>query len=161
MSDSKKWDHEVALEEAHKFLDWIRNRGGVANWKSANLGNPSASWSTPFLEVDGTPKRKPTWEAEDVPSAVHKDATRIGVYSTTLVETIPAKVLRRGMSLVLSRGTEKKLNAALKRVEKSHGNSFYRKGGMLIPEIYIYASKDIGSLQEWADAQDPVEQETA
>ena len=160
MSDIK-WEHECDEHNAAKFLDWIRNRGGVAVWQSVNLGNPGASWSGPMQQANGDPSSKPNWESDTKPASVHTDATKIGVYSAVLVETIPAKVKVNGMQMVLTSGTTRRLTAALRRVEKSHGNSFYRKGSSMDPELYIFTSGPMVSLQEWADAQDTKEAEVA
>jgi len=41
------FQHECSEENAPKFWEWLRTRGGIAVWKSINLGNAGASWSTP------------------------------------------------------------------------------------------------------------------
>lgn len=156
-----KFEHECDEENAARFLDWIRNRGGVAFWKSVNLSNPGASWSAPALQADGQPATKPTWQAENAPSAIYRDASKIGVYTGKVVETLPAVLRLKGMTAVLSKQTAKRLAAALRRVEKSHGSSFYRMGGLTDPAVYICTAGPMISLQEWADAKAPKEQAVA
>lgn len=77
-------------ENAESMLKWINNRGGVAVWRSVNLSNPGASWSTPATirlgDCEGYDSSddtialhpKPTWQAEDTPTII-TDASGIGV----------------------------------------------------------------------------------
>ena len=69
MSQSKDQPITVEPQNAHRFAEWIRERGGVAWWKSANLANPGKSWSTPAI-TDGKPTLKPTWEAQSQPHRI-------------------------------------------------------------------------------------------
>lgn len=39
--------HSCSPEHAVKFQSWIASRGGVANWKSQEIGGSQQSWSTP------------------------------------------------------------------------------------------------------------------
>ena len=62
--------HEVVVESAAKFVNWIRERGGVAVWKSINLSNLGVGWGTPAQDKDGKPTKKPNWQADSVPSRI-------------------------------------------------------------------------------------------
>ena len=41
----KQYKHECTEENAPRFLEWIKMRGGVAIWKSIDLSDPSYSVS--------------------------------------------------------------------------------------------------------------------
>lgn len=76
-----EYEHECDIGNAPKFAEWIRTRGGVAVWRSVNLSNPGASWSTPAC-VEGEPHTrfpKPTWQAANEPEKIVTDAARIKV----------------------------------------------------------------------------------
>lgn len=78
ISDAMKQD--CSIENAPKFADWIANRGGIAVWRSVNLSNPGASWSTPANQLDGTSTLKPTWQAGDKPHAIITSTDDVTVY---------------------------------------------------------------------------------
>lgn len=104
-------NHECAPEHAAQMLDWIHNRGGVAVWSSINLSNPGASWSTPVLTKSGELMSKPTWEAEDRPSRVIKDASLIDVVTRREVKRFRVAVRLGGQGL-----TAKVTTAGTKRI---------------------------------------------
>ncbi len=71
--------HIVVEENAQKFWEWLKTRGGLAIWESINLSNPGKSWTTPFANEKGEPYRKPTWEAENTPSRIITDPSDVVV----------------------------------------------------------------------------------
>ena len=58
---------EVTTEHAAQYRRWIAGRGGLLVWRSINLSNPGASWTTPYLTEAGVPYTKPTWQAANEP----------------------------------------------------------------------------------------------
>ena len=83
------YEHECSLENARLFADWIANRGGVAVWRSVNLSNPGASWSTPALTVEGEPTPKPTWQAANTPEKIVTRSREDWCYHLAGSEAIP------------------------------------------------------------------------
>lgn len=77
--DTSKFRHLCTIDDAPKFWDWIRNRGGVALWRSVNLCNPGKTWCTPVLDEDGKLKGKPSWESAQEPSEIFLSPEEIGV----------------------------------------------------------------------------------
>lgn len=59
--------HIVTAENAEKIFNWLEHRGGIYIWRSVNLSNPGASWTTPATTEDGKPYPKPTWQADSTP----------------------------------------------------------------------------------------------
>lgn len=141
--------HEVDIENAAKFADWIRNRGGVAVWKSHDLGDPGASSSTPAL-TDGKPTTSPHWKYTGNPAFVVTDPSEITVYESKVVAHIPVKLKQSQGRLVLTDASQRKVGRAL---EQAGEESFYRKNGDMLfdPGIDICVSRDVGTLKEWME----------
>lgn len=100
-------------ENAARVLEWIKTRGGLAVWKSIDLGDPGASWTTPVLKADGTPHDKPSWKAGNEPTVIT---------STDDVQVIGYKEVKRfrvaiqrgsGLQFQLTRYSSHKLRKAL------------------------------------------------
>lgn len=144
-----QFEHSCDEENAPKFALWIRARGGVAVWPSVDLGDPGASWSTPVRQPDGEPTTKPTWKAANKPKSIHLDPDRIGVYVPGVFKELPVTLKRNGMTLYLTDASQRKVDKAMDRCRKQHGDAWYRKGGPFERLVYIcYHASEI-SLTEW------------
>lgn len=152
-----QFKHECTVDNAPKFLDWIRNRGGVAVWKSINLSNPGASWSSPANNKDGTPMEKPSWQSTNTP-VIFTNPDEIGVATDALFEAFPVALKQNGMFLHLTDGSQRRVDKALAECEEKHGDAFFRRGVLDIdrPSMGIYYTTEIISLTEWAAKQNPV-----
>lgn len=148
--------HDVEEANAPKFVDWIRNRGGVAWWQSHDLGNPGASVSTPALTKEGAPTPKPGWQYGK--PVVITDPADIEVYKVTVVEKVPVALKRKGNHACLTAGSERKLN----RIMREHGSGykpagsvFYRRSGdLMFPEMEVCECEAVGSLADWVKQQE-------
>lgn len=60
-------------EHAEKIADWLRNRGGIAIWRSINLAEPGRSLTTPVNTDEGKPYPKPAWWVADKPERIITD----------------------------------------------------------------------------------------
>jgi hypothetical protein len=61
----------ISSENAEKMIGWLKTRGGIAVWKSANLSNPGKQAMSPVNNPEGKPYNKPDdWELSDVPEIV-------------------------------------------------------------------------------------------
>jgi len=110
--------HVVSQENASKFLDWIRTRGGLAIWCSVNMSNPGASWTTPVLNQDGTPVTKPIWEADTKPARVITDTSEVEVVTYKEVEQFRVTIRRGGLLFKCSDTSSRKIRDALARAGK-------------------------------------------
>lgn len=147
-----KFKHECSEENAPKFWEWLNSRGGIAVWKSINLGNAGASWSTPALMEDGKPYEKPTWQASNTPT-VYTDPADVGVFTSALYKAFKVGLKRGdGFSFVLTDAASAKVNRLLTECEEKHGDAFYRKGVLDIDgaSIGIYYTTGIEPISEWA-----------
>lgn len=138
--------HEVSPENAPLFLEWIRSRGGIAVWNSADLSNPGASWSTP-AETNGKPTSKPGWQSESKPARVITDANDVVVVSRKEVNRFRVAIRSRkgGMSWRLTDGAQRKLDTALEKA--GDGSTFEfdydsQEAVILMPDVKV-------SLAEW------------
>jgi len=140
--------HDCHPEHAHKFADWIANRGGVAVWKSLDLSDPTRSWSTPANTIEGTPITKPTWQASNAPDRIITSADDIDVFESKVVKTlrIAVRVGSQGFTLKLTDASTSKVNEALK---KAGSGSFYRFGGWDGKDCEIHAITGTITLAEW------------
>jgi hypothetical protein len=98
---------------APKINNWLRTRGGIALWSSANLGNPCASWTTPATNADGTPATKPTWQADTHPRII-TDAADVLVSIDREVKRFPIALQQgSGLSIECTPGSSRKIRKAL------------------------------------------------
>jgi hypothetical protein len=105
--------HEVAPENAARMLEWVEKRGGVAVWKSVNLSNPGASWSTPALAPDCSPSQKPSWEASSEPHKVITDPAEIAVVTRKEVGRFRVAIRVSGRMVKLTTASSKRLDKAM------------------------------------------------
>jgi hypothetical protein len=136
--------HECSPENASRMLAWIRDRGGIAVWRSINLSNPNGSWSSPVL-TNGEPTSRPTWEAEGKPSRIITDANDVVVITRKEVKRF--RVGLRGIGLVrkLTDASTRKLRAACKKAGEDSSYEFDYE----TQEAVITAPDTKVSLAEW------------
>ena len=150
------YDHECQEQNAEKFWKWITTRDGIAVWKSANLSNLSASWSTPATIRKGDcegqtgdeiiPYPKPTWQAESTPTII-TDAARVEVFAGVEFKRFHVGIKRGyGFSFTLT-------TAASRRVEKAQeeaGEDSYHEFDYERQDAIIFKSVSKGSLAAYA-----------
>lgn len=133
-------------ENAERFAMWLKDRGGISLWKSLNLSNPGASWCTPALSEDGTDYPKPNWQTESTPALTVCDSDFVGVEIPQEFKRIKISLQQRGMKVVLTDGSTRKVTKAL---EEAGDGSFYT----FEDEVAIIW-KVVGTvgLMEWLEA---------
>lgn len=134
-------------ETAEKFLDWIRTRGGVAHWRSADLSDPGKTWSAPYLDETGQPKGRQHWKMEVQPAYVVTDPAEVVV--ETHVEHKRFRVaIRRGDSFnfTLTDASSRKLRAAM---DKAGDKASYHFDYDTQEAVITLPSRSI-TLAEWA-----------
>lgn len=101
-------------QDAPRFADWIKNRGGVARWDSA-LFSERTSWSTPALDENGQPTRKPTWKAYEKRTCTITNPALIAVATYREVKRfrVGLRMSSNGLSLKLTDGANRRLDKAL------------------------------------------------
>lgn len=141
--------HTIRLEDAPKIWDWIQNRGGIAVWKSINLSNPGASWTTPCQDEKGNLVGKPTWQADNVPAEIILNPADILVSKDVEVKRFHVAIRVSGNGLML-KCTDASSGRIRKAVEKA-GEGAYHRFDYGSQEAVIYAPEDSFSLSEWRD----------
>jgi len=139
MADNFK--HLITEEGVKKIITWMRD-GGVFVWKSANLSNPSMTWTTP-----ATVTTKPSWEADDHPDMHLTDLNDIGVVRRVEYKRIKVhtRLSSNGLSLKLTDATNERLNKWLMKAGKWSSYEFDYEAG----EAVVYRASNIVNLAEY------------
>jgi len=148
MSDERVYEHECTTENAPKFLNWLRNRGGVAVWESVNLSNAGASWSTPALTEEGNPTSKPTWQCGNNPVKIVTDPNQIRVYAGEEAHRFRVGVRRggQGLTMKVTDGGTRNIHRALEK----YGRGSWYEFDYETQEAVIFIPKKPMPLDEYA-----------
>ena len=98
-------------EHARQIADWLKNRGGIAIWRTLNLSDPGKSWTTP---ADSS---RPDRYAESLPSEVITDPNDVGVtqYREHKRFHVALRMGKQGFALKLTDASNNRLNRALQK----------------------------------------------
>ncbi len=145
----------VSLENAQKFWDWIKTRGGIAVWRSVNLSNPGASWSTPAMDEKGNNYPKPTWQAANEPERIIIDPNDVEVYSSKEVKRFHVAIRRgsQGLTLKLTDGGSRRVERAVAKAEEDTGKDAWYEFDHYTQEAVIYVADEVISLTDYAKKQ--------
>jgi hypothetical protein len=139
--------HSISPENVPQFRDWIANRGGVAIWRSINLSNPGASWSTPAKTVEGEPTPKPTWQASNQPERIITDPNEIVVVVPREIRRFRVGVQHGdGLSLKVTDGGTRRIRAAVAKFPDAWYEFDYGT-----QEAIIFVPLKSIPLSEWKD----------
>jgi len=143
--------HTCKIENAEKVYRWIKERGGVAVWKSINLSNPSASWSTPAKTDTGEDYPKPTWQAENKPNRIITDANEIEVLVPREIKRLHVAVRlgSQGLALKLTDGSTRRVEKAVEGAEQKYGHAWYEFDYETQDAVICVSDRSI-SLAEYA-----------
>jgi hypothetical protein len=138
--------HVTMPENATKFKTWLKTRGGLAIWRSVNLSNPGASWTTPALTEDGQPMAQPTWQADSKPERVITDITEVVVEVPREVSRFHVGIKRGdSFNFTLTNAATRKVRAAC---EKAGERAWYAFDYMTQDAIIFVPDRTI-PLAEW------------
>lgn len=109
--------HQITSRDVPLIVDWLKHRGGVLVWKSINLSNPGASWTTPALQADGAPAVRPSWEAANEPARHITDPAEIEVIALREVKRFRVALRRgsQGLSIKLTDASSARLRRELEK----------------------------------------------
>lgn len=113
---------QCSPKDAQRIKEWIANRGGVLIWKSINLSNPGASWTTPAVDESGQRVEKPTWQADNLPALHITDAADVEVVVPREVKRFHVAVRRAGLALKVTDAGSRHIHAA---VDKAGEGAWY------------------------------------
>jgi hypothetical protein len=107
---------QVTEENAPKFAEWLRTRGGLAVWVSKDLGGDAgSSVTTPVRTNNGEPVPRPGWRYGQTPDRIITDPAEVEVTIDKPVETFEIKLKTSGHRVVLTVVSDRKVRAALAR----------------------------------------------
>jgi hypothetical protein len=116
---------DCAAVNAATFRKWIRERGGIAVWRSIDLGNLGTT-STPARTEAGDPTPPPGWRFAKTPERIVINESDVNVFTSKLVKSIRIGLSRgSGLSIVLSEASSRRLREA---VAKAGDRAFYEFG---------------------------------
>jgi len=143
--------HPCSIENAERFLDWIKTRGGIAIWESVSLSNPGASWSTPAL-TDGKPTTKPNWQCANEPVRIITDINDVEVCVDREVKRfhVATRLGSQGLMIKVTDGGSRKIR---KEVEKAGKGAYHVFDYGNYENAVIMAPEKTLSLTEWAQDQ--------
>jgi len=162
MSENTK--HPCSAANASLFYTWLTKRGGIAIWKSINLGNAGASWSSPATIRKGdtqdcpageedqiVPYPKPNWQCENTPSRIITDINEVVVEIPKEVKRFYVAVRRsgNGLSLKVTDGGTRRIRAACEKAGAGAG-SWY-EFDYSSQEAVIYVPSETIPLKEWIE----------
>ncbi|MFN9112709.1 MAG: hypothetical protein ACK5XN_21805 [Bacteroidota bacterium] len=111
----------VNADIASQVAEWIEKRGGVAEYASVNLLNPSGTWICPIVDEDGKPTGKPNWQCRSEPEVVAKSLSEVEVVKATEFDRFRVRLKQDGSSLTVSDGTQNRIDTALASARWSTG----------------------------------------
>lgn len=108
----------VNADIASQVAEWIEKRGGVAEYASVNLSNPSGTWICPIVDQDGKPTGKPNWQCRSEPEVVAKSLSEVEVVQASEFTRFRVGLKQKGLSRIVNDGSQRRIDAALARAEK-------------------------------------------
>ena len=138
--------HIITPENAAKMSDWLKTRGGLAIWRSVNLSNPGASWTTPVRMANGVPYEKPTWESDTKPERIITDPAEVVVSVDKEVKRFHVAI-KRGDSFNFTLTTAS--NTKVKNAVRAAGEGAYYVFDYDFQDCVIMAPDKQMPLTEW------------
>jgi len=121
-------NHQCSPENVGRFLEWLKNRGGIAVWNSVNLSNPAMTWSSPVNDEEGKPfnKKRVSWQAGEVVRIV-TDINDVDVVVSKEVKRFHVAVRKgsNGMSLKVTHGGTRRIEAAKRKAAEKYGDAWH------------------------------------
>lgn len=138
---------------APQIADWFRTRGGICIWRSINLSNIGASWTTPLVGPDGQQPGRPNWQAEPAPSLIITDPAEVVVDTPLEVKRFHVAV-RPGAQGLMLKLTDAS-SARLRREVEKAGEGAWHEFDYMTQEAVIFqpAGKSV-PLTEWMVTHD-------
>lgn len=115
--------HIVSAENAALISSWLRERGGLALYRSIDLSNPGKTWTCPVLGPDGQPSPKPSWQSATSPYRIITDPGEVRVQTGKEVKRFRVGIQRGcGFSFTLTPGASRRVRSTVERINGSRQN---------------------------------------
>jgi hypothetical protein len=118
--------HRTLPESAHKILDWVNNRGGIAIWNCLDLSNPGMTWTTPVKKESGEQVEKPHWSAGQI-TRIITDPQEIEVLVPQVVKRfhVATRMGSQGFSVKVTDGGSRRIRAAVAKAAEKFGEAWH------------------------------------
>ena len=140
--------HAVVEAAAANVWIWLRERGGIAVWHSANRSDTGRTWTTPANDADGKPSPKPSGQAESTPRRVITDPAEVVVDVPREVKRFRVGVQAGGSGLKpkVTDGGTRRINAAIDKAGPGAWCEFMPE----TQEAVIFVASSTVPIAEWA-----------
>jgi hypothetical protein len=157
-TETKQYD--VQDHDAAKIWDWLMNRGGIAEWRSINLSNLSASWTTPANDAEGNPCPKPSWQCANEPVRIITDPADVQVTKAKVAKRFHVAIEQGdGMSMRVTDGGSRKIRAAVAKAGDEAWYEFdygsYDNAVILVPDEVMPIADFMANQSETPDDGGP------
>jgi hypothetical protein len=144
--------HIMTEENAERAWKWIKERQGIAIWKSLDLSDPSKSWSSPVLNPQGNPTNKPSWQSDSKPSRIINDPAEVMISIPKEYKRFRVAVRRgaQGLTLKLTDTSSHKLENAVSRAHEETGKPSWYQFDYGTQEAVIMIDDTLTPLNEYA-----------
>ena len=115
--------HRILAENANLIWKWFQERGGIVIWHSADLSDPSKTWTGPMKDAEGNPPKKENWKMEDQPREAFTDPMNVWVDTPKEIKRFHVAI-RRGTQGMCFKCTDAS-SARIEREVAKRQNSWY------------------------------------
>ena len=139
-------------EDAGKIHGCLLHRGGIFIWRSVNLSNPGASWTSPARDSDGKPITKPNWQCGDVPQRHIENLAEVMVSTAKEVKRfhVATRMGGNGMSIKVTDGGTRKIRAEIAKARQRTGKTaWYRFDYYDYENCKIFIDDTTVPLSDW------------
>ncbi len=156
--------YKIGPESVEQVRRWIKDRGGVAHWKSVNLSNPGGSWSTPATikrkDCNGAPEGDPedvlpypapNWQCATKPSHITTSEDDVLVQVPKLWRRFHVAVRRgsNGMSMKLTSASSDKVRAQVEKCSLETGLEAWHEFDYLNQDCCIFYPLETVPLSQY------------
>lgn len=154
--------HSCSTENAVKFQEWFKSRGGILIWPSIDFGSLGTSWTTPYRNADGTQATKPTWKAANEPSRHITDPAEVDVITEQEVKRfhVATRMGGNGLSIKVTGGGTRRIHKEVEKAQEKYGKpAWYAFDYGDYKNCVILVEGDRQPLPEWlaAHGQSPTD----
>jgi hypothetical protein len=152
MTDNLK-PYITTPDNAAKIADWLRTRGGIAIWESADLSRPGDSVTTPVTMSDGQPYPKPYWWVAAQPGCIITGFADVLVSKDVEVRRfhVAVRLGDNGLKYKCTDGASRRIRAAVAKA----GKGAYYQFDYDTQEAVIFKPDSQVPLLDWLAATAP------
>lgn len=139
------------IVNAEKFSNWIKDRGGIAQWDAIDFSG--ASCFTPAY-TDNVPTTKPHWKYANNPTVIIIDSSQVILYTQKEVKRFHIAV-RRGSNGFILKCTDASTRKIHANLEKYGKDSWYEFDYDTQEAVFFLPDSSL-TLKEWEEKNEHV-----